>query len=163
MVAESISKELRLKNGDETKNYLIEEINRNESISKKHQKVCWTLDYFEHFLILAPVISWCVSNSAFASLVAIPIKNTNSAIGLKICLITERIEKYKSIHKSIIKKKKKKHYKIVLLATSKLNSIEVLISKALITWITCHDEFGLINDVLKQYNEIKEEMQNLKT
>ena len=40
MVAESISKELRLKNGDETKNYLIEEINRNESISKKHQKVC---------------------------------------------------------------------------------------------------------------------------
>ena len=40
MAAENISEELRLKNADETKNYLIEERNRNESISKKHQKVC---------------------------------------------------------------------------------------------------------------------------
>ena len=86
MAAENISEELRLKNADETKNYLIEEINRNESISKKHQKVCWTLNYFEHFLILASIISWCVSISAFASLVGIPIKNTSSAIGLKICV-----------------------------------------------------------------------------
>ena len=35
-------------------------------------------------------------------------------------------------YKSIIKKKKKKHDKIVLLVKYKLNSIEVLISKALI-------------------------------
>ena len=34
--------------------------------------------------------------------------------------------------KSIIKKKKKKHHKAVLLAKSKLNSNEVIISKALI-------------------------------
>ena len=147
MAAENISEELRLKNADETKTYLIEERNRNESISKKHQKVCWSLNYFEHFLILASIISWCVSISAFASLVGIPIKNTSSAIGLKVCVITARIEKYKSIHKSLTKKKK--HDKIVLLATSKLNRIEVLISKALITWIICPDEFGLINDVLK--------------
>ena len=52
----------------------------------------------------------------------------SSAIGLKICAITAGIKKYKSI----IKKKKKKHDKIVLQATFKLNSIEVLISKALI-------------------------------
>ena len=47
---------------------------------------------------------------------------TSSAIGLKICAITPGIKKYKSI----IKKKKKKHDKIVLLIKSKLNSIVVL-------------------------------------
>ena len=58
--------------------------------------------------------------------------------------------------KSIIKKKRKKHDKIVLLAKSKLNSIEVLISKALIDSVISHDEFVLINDVLKDYNITKE-------
>ena len=45
----------------------------------------------------------------------------SSAIGLKLCTVTVAIKKYKSI----IKKKKKKHDKIVLLAKTKLNSIEV--------------------------------------
>ena len=43
MCKENISQELGLKNIDETKNYLIEEINRNEFISKNHRKVCTTL------------------------------------------------------------------------------------------------------------------------
>ena len=51
-----------------------------------------------------------------------------SAVGLNICAITARIRKYKSI----IKKKRKKHDKIVLLAKTKLNTKEVLIFKALI-------------------------------
>ena len=88
-----------------------------------------------------------------------PIGITSSAIGLKICAITARIKKYKSI----IKKKKKKHDKIVLLAKSKLNSIEVLISKVSIDSVISHDEFGLINNVLKEYNDMKEEMKSLKT
>ena len=70
---------------------------------------------------------------------------TSSAIGLKICAITAGIKKYKSI----IKKKKKKSYKIVLLAKTKLNSIEALIFKALINFNISHDEFVLKNDVLK--------------
>ena len=56
-----------------------------------------------------------------------------------------------------------KHDKIVFLAKSKLNSIEFLISKALIDSVNSHDEFVLINNVLKEYNEIKEEFKNLKT
>ena len=40
----------------------------------------------------------------------------------------------------IIKKKKKKHDKIVLLGKSKLNTIEVLISKVLIDSYISHDE-----------------------
>ena len=94
-------------------------------MSKKHKKVCRILNYIDHLLIVISTITECVSISAFASLVGIPIEITSSAIGLKICAITARIRKYKSI----IKKKKKKHDKIVLLAKSKSNRIEVLIFK----------------------------------
>ena len=47
--------------------------NRNELISKKHKKVSTTLNYIENFLISTSTITGCVSVSAFASLVGIPI------------------------------------------------------------------------------------------
>ena len=128
-------------------------------MSKNHKNVWTTLNYIEHYLILAFAITGCISISAFASLVGIPIGITSSAIGLKICATTAVIKKYKSM----IKKRKEKHDKIVLLAKSKLNSIEVLISKALIDSVLSHDEFVSINDVLKEYNEKKKEVKNLKT
>ena len=84
MSEENISQEFRMKNIDETRNYLIEEINRNELMSKKHKKVCTSLNYIEHFLILASTITGCISVSAFTSLIGIPIGTTSSAIGLKI-------------------------------------------------------------------------------
>ena len=49
-----------------------------------------------------------------------------------------------------------------MIAKSKLNSIEALISKALIDSFISHDEFGLINNVQKIYDEMKEETENLK-
>ena len=58
----------------------------------------------------------------------------------------------------IKKKKKKKHKEIVLLTKSTLNSIEVLISKALIDSNISHDDFLLINNVLKEYDNLKEEI-----
>ena len=122
MTVEKIVHEFRLKNIDETRNYLIEEINRNELMSKKHKKVCTILNYIEHVLILGYTITGCVSISSFASLVGIPIGIISSAIGLKYCAITAGIKKYKSIIK---KKTKKKHDKTVLLAKSKLKSIEI--------------------------------------
>ena len=149
MPEENISQEVRLKNIDETRNYLIEEINRNELMTA----------HFEHFLVLGSTITGCISISAFASLGGIPIGITNFVIGLKICAITAAIKKYKSI----IKKKKKEYDKIVLLAKSKLLSVEVLISKVLIDSVINHNEFVLINNVLKEYNKMKEEIKNLKT
>ena len=128
MVEESISQEFRSKNIHETTNYFLEEIKQNELMSRKHRKVCTTLNYIEHFLILASTITGCISISAFASLLGILIGITSSEIGFKICAIAAGIRKYKSI----IKKKKKKHDQIVLVAKSELNSIEVLIFKALI-------------------------------
>ena len=56
----------------------------------------------------------------------------------------------KSINQLSIIKKKKKHDKTVLLGKDKLNTIEVLISKALINSYISHDEFVLVNNVLRE-------------
>ena len=63
---------------------------------------------------------------------------------------------------SIIKKKKKKHDKVVLSAKPKLNSIEVWIYKTLINSNINIDEFVLINHLLKEYDNMKKEMENVK-
>ena len=47
-----------------------------------------------------------------------------------------------------------------MLAKFKLSSIEVLITKALINSNISHDEFVLINNVLKEFYDIIEEIQN---
>ena len=61
------------------------------------------------------------------------------------------------MYKSIIKKKEK-HDKVVLLAKSKLNNIEALISKAFIGSVKSYDEFGLINNVLEKFYDMKVEI-----
>ena len=88
-----------------------------------------------------------------------PIGITSTAIRLKICTITAGIKNYNSI----INKKKKKYDKIVLLAKSKLNSIEILIFKALIDLYVSHDGFVLIYNVLIEHDDMKEEIKNLET
>ena len=47
-----------------------------------------------------------------------------------------------------------------MLAKSKWNSIEVLISKALIDSNIIHDQFFLINNALKELYDMKEEIKN---
>ena len=126
--------------------------------SRKHKKVSTTLNYIEIFLILASKITGYTSISVSASFLDIPIGITSSAIRLKICAITAGIKKFKSIIKE-----KKKHDETVFLEKSKLNSTEVLISKVSIVSVISHDEFVLINNVLKEYNEMKEDVKNLKT
>ena len=41
---------------DETRNYFLEEIKQNELMSRKYKKVCTTLIYIEHFLILVQIL-----------------------------------------------------------------------------------------------------------
>ena len=77
---------------------------------------------------------------------------TSSAIGLKICAIVAGIKNFNSM----TKKTKKKHDKIVFLEKSKLNTIEVFISKALIDPIIILAEFVLINNSLKENEKMKE-------
>ena len=62
-------------------------------MSKKHIKVCTTLSCIKHFLVLPSTITACISISAFSSLIDVPIGNTSSVIGLKICTIAAGIKK----------------------------------------------------------------------
>ena len=111
---------------------------------------------FDHSLTVISTITGCISISSFASLVGILIEIGSSTIGLTICVITAGIKKYKSI----IKKKRKKHDKIVLLAKFKLNSVEVIFSEALIDSNITHDESVFTNNVLKEFYDMKEEIKN---
>ena len=110
MAEENISQEFRFKNMEKAKNYFIKEIDQNKLISNKHKKFYITLDYVEQFLNVAPAVTECISVSTFALLLGIPIESKSSALRL-IFAINAGIKK----HKSIIKKKVKKHDKIVLL------------------------------------------------
>ena len=92
-------------------------------------------------------------------LIGVPIGIRSSAVGLNIRAITAGIKKYKPI----IKKKKKKHDKTVILSKTKLNTLEVLISKALIELYINHDKFVSVNNVLREYNEMWEEIKNPET
>ena len=132
MVEENLSQEIRLKYIDEPIYYFIE-----DQMSKKYKKVSATLNYIEHLLILASVVTGCVSISALASLVVFQIDITYIELGLKIYAITAKIKNYKSI----IRKKRKKDKKIVLLANFMLNTIEFLIFKGLIDSYINNDKF----------------------
>ena len=118
MTKTNMRQKLRKRNIDKRRNSLSEKINQNDLMSKKHKNVYTALNYTEHQLSLIFTVRGCISMSAFA-LAGIHIGITSSEIELKICVITAGIKKYKSI----IKKEKKKHDKIVLFAKSKLNSV----------------------------------------
>ena len=127
-MVEEASLEFRFRKIDETRNYLLTEIKHNDLISETCKKTYKYLNYIENLLILVSTITGCILISAFASLVDINVGVTSSSVGINICAIIAGIKKYNSI----IKKKKKKHDKIVLLGEDKLNTIEVLISNSLV-------------------------------
>ena len=75
------------------------------------------MNYIEDLLILITAGTGCVYISVFAFLVGISIGIMGSAIALKICVITARIKRYKSL----IRKKEKKHDKTLSLAKQNVN------------------------------------------
>ena len=128
-------------------------------MSEKYKETCKYLNYSDRLFILASTVTGSVSISAFSSTVCVSWGITSSAVGIKFITITAAIKKYKSF----IKKKKKNHDKIVFLGKDKLNTIEVLISKALVESYISHDKFVSVNNILREYNEIKEEIKNRET
>ena len=59
-----------------------------------------------------------------------------------------------------VKKKKKKHGKMLQLAKSKLNRVEVLSCIPLIDLNISQDEFLLVNNVLNEFDDVKEEIKS---
>ena len=69
------------------------------------------------------------------------------------------LQELKSISQRL-KKKKETHDKMVLLPKSKLNRIDILISKALTDSGISHDKFALIKNMLKEFYDTEEEIKN---
>ena len=108
-------------------------------------------------IFLALTITSCVSVPAFVSLACVPAGIISSVVGIKICAFTAGIKKYKSI----IKKKKKRHDEIVLLGKDELNTVEVLICKALINSHISHNKFVSVNNKLTEVNKMEKEIKKL--
>ena len=108
-------------------NYFINEINERESYSKKLSKYVTISDYTDKILIVLSVSSSGVSIISFASTVGVPAGIASACFTLIFSIIAGIINKLVST----TIKKKKKHDQILMLAKSKHNSIETLISQAL--------------------------------
>ena len=61
---------------------------------------------------------------------------------------------------NITRNKKKKHDKILILAKSKLNSIETLISQALIDMELSHEEYSTILKEKDKYERMKDNLKS---
>ena len=118
-------------------NYSINEINEEKSYSKKLSRYVTIFDYIDKILIVLSAKTGGVSIISFTSIIGVPAGIASASFTL-IFSITAGIIK-KLLSTTI--KKKKKHYQILKLAKSKYNSIEALISKALIDIDISHKEF----------------------
>ena len=56
-----MSQERIPKNMSKMRTHFLEEIQKNRLMRKKYEKVCTTLYYIEHFLIVTPTISGCLA------------------------------------------------------------------------------------------------------
>ena len=98
-------------------------------MSKKLSKYISFFYYFNKSLIVLSVTSGGVSIASFAPVIGAPIGITSASLSLAFSLCTGLLKKLLKATRN----KKKKHNKIVMLARSKLNSIESKISEALIS------------------------------
>ena len=96
-------------------------------MSKKLSKYIAAFDYFDKTLIVLPETSGGISIISCASIIGAPVGIASASFSLILSLTTGIIKKLLKITRD----KKKRHNKIFMLAKSKLNSIETLISQAL--------------------------------
>ena len=127
-------------------------------MSKKLSKYISFFDYFDKSLIVLSVTSGGVSIASFATAIGIPIGITSASLSLAFSLCTGLVKKLLKATRN----KKKKHNKIVMLARSKLNSIEGKISEALINNQISHEDFITIINEEKSYRELKENIRMMK-
>ena len=118
-------------------NYFYQEINHKKLCSKKLNKYVTAFHYIDKILILLSATSSGVSIISFASIVGAPVGIASASLTLIFSLTTGIVKKLLNITRN----KKKKHDEILMLAKSKLNSIETLISQALTDLDTSHEEF----------------------
>ena len=94
-----------------------------------------------------------------ASVLGIPTGIISSSLTLVFSLTTEIIKKLLKE----TRKKKKKHSKIIILAKSKLNSIETLMTQAFIDLEISHEEFKIILNEKEKYDQMKKHIRNARS
>ena len=100
-----------------------------------------------------------ISIISFTSLIGIPAGISSASFTLIFSLTTGIIKKLLKV----TRKNKKKHNEIVMLAKSKLNSIENLMSQVLIDLDILHEEFKTIVNEKEKYEQMKENIRNIKS
>ena len=108
-------------------NYFYQEIDQRKSCSKKLNKYVTAFDYIDKILIALSAATSGISIISFKSIVGAPVGNASACFTLIFSLTTGIVKKLLNIPRS----KKKRHDEILMLAKSKLKSIETLISQAL--------------------------------
>ena len=111
---------------------------------------------FDKILIVLRATSSGVCIISSASVVRAPVGIASASFTLIFSLTTGIIKKLLNITRN----KKKKHDKILMLAKSKLNSIETLVSQALIDMEISHEEFNAIIREKQKYERMKENLRN---
>ena len=119
-------------------------------MSKRLSKYIASFDYFEKSLIVLSVTTGSISIASFATVIGAPVGIVSASFTLAFSISTGIIKKLLKTTRN----KKKKHNKIVMLARSKLNSIESKISEALINSELNHEDFMKISN--EEYREFKE-------
>ena len=137
-------------------NYFRQEISQRKSYSKKLNEYVTAFDYIDKVLIVLSATSGGVSIISFTSIIGAPVGIASASFTLIFSLTTGIAKKLLNI----TRKKKKKHDKILMLAKSKLNSIETLISQALIDMEISHEEFITILNEKDKYEKIKNNLIN---
>ena len=105
-------------------NYFYQEIDQRKSCSKKLNKYVTAFDYIDKNLIVLSVTTSGVSIISFTNIVGAPVGIACASFTLIFSLTTGIVKKLLNLTRN-----KKRRDKILMLAKSKLNSIETLISQ----------------------------------
>ena len=121
-------------------------------MSKRLSKCIASFSYFDKSLIVLSVTTGSISIASFATVIGAPVGMMSASCSLAFSITTGFVKKFLKTTRN----KKKKHNKIVMLARSKLNSIESKISEALINNKISHESFiTIINEEKNTENEKK--------
>ena len=121
-------------------------------MSKNLSKCIASSEYLDKSLIVLSVATGSISVASSATTIGAPVGIMSASFSLTFSITTGFIKKFSKTKRN----KKKKHNKIVILARSKLNSIESKISEALINNEISHEDFMTILNEEKKYRELKE-------
>ena len=146
----------RLDKISKIENYFSEEINQRKSCSQKLNKYVTTFDYIDKILIALSATTGGVSIISFTSITGETVGIASASFTLIFSLKTGIVKKLLNI----TRKTKKKHDKTLMLAKSKLNSIERLISQALIDLDISREEFITILKEKGRYEMMKDNLRN---